>query len=310
MRPPIGAALAAATALAASPTALAKYSPQLSVSLHPATPNTAAAMTTTILQESGESASKTTRVAFPASFGFNGSNSVLDCTAAQEQADACPETSRIGTAQADTAFGPFGGPVFFTEDFRLLVRLRNFAGVGATAIGTFNVLPDGSVESVFDKLPNVPGTRVRLAIEGGEKALLLTPRVCGPHTLRGRFTSHDDEEARAAAQVEIAGCAERPHLSGLRIDSRPGRTRTKLSWRLSEATGSTRIILERLARNEWRRVTTLTGPGSPGRNTLEFTGRIGPRRLPAGRYRFVLTATGPTGLVSHSRRITFRIARR
>ncbi len=123
------AVLVAVALLALPAPALAAYAPRLEVRVDPPTPDTAAALTATLRQEPGESANRREVVRFPPELRFNPGFAVRGCDRAQEAAETCPESSRIGTASAETEFGPFSGPVYLTDDFRTLVFLRGFAGL-------------------------------------------------------------------------------------------------------------------------------------------------------------------------------------
>lgn len=308
---------AAATALVllcgAAP-ASAAYDPRLSVHLDPPRPAAPAALTVALTQRPGESATRSTRVGFPRDFLFNPLFAAAGCRRAQEEAGACPEESRIGRARAETALGTFAGPIHFADDFRLLVFLRGFGGLAnEKLVGYLLVRPDGGYDTVFDAMPDVAATYTELSLEGGPRALALTPRRCGRYALHGRFASHRGEEASPQAEVEITGCA--PTIRRARIKPRrfrAGKGEAVLSWDLSQAAG-TAIDLQRLKRvrqggRRWRRVGSLAAEGRPGANDLPFDGRLAGRPLRPGAYRFVLTAADAGGR-SRPRRVPFRMVR-
>jgi hypothetical protein len=257
----------------------------------------APSVTSILTLPSGNSATSRVSVVYPPDFGFNPGFAVNGCTPAQEQADACPESSRIGTTRGVTALGEFSGPMYLTEDFRLRGYLRGVAGLGAEFEGRFYIGGDGSVETVFDNLPNFQATQAEISVQGGSRGILLTPRRCGRYTVKGTFTSHAGETARRTVPVEISRCAARPVISRLRARPRRFRRRTVLSWRLSQAVPRTSISVQRLGRGGWRELRRLRGPGSAGRNSLRLSGR----RLRPGRYRFVAQAKGRTGMLSRAR---------
>ena len=307
------AVIAVLATLAAAAPASAAYAPQVSVQLDPPAPATAAAMTLTVTQAGDESATRTSRVGFPRDFLFNPGFAATGCASADEQRGTCPDSSRIGSARADTAFGPFQGPIFYSDDFRLLVVLR---GVGGTVeqklVGIFIVRPDGGYDGVFDNLPDVLSTRTELRIEGGARGISLTPRACGAYTLPGRFTSHKGEQASSDARVEISGCPAR--VSGVRASPRalgPGSGVLALRWRLSQPAARTAVVIDRWSRvkRRWRRVGSLDGSGMRGANELRFDASLGGRRLSPGSYRFVLRAADAAGKLSPSRQASFRIGR-
>ena len=313
MRARVIAAAAAAMALGGAAPASAAYAPRMSFVVEPATPRAPAAITATVVQEPGESATRTQRVSFSSEFGFNPGFAVRGCTAAQEEARACPEESRIGTLTSVTGLGTFGGPVYFSEDFRLLIFVRGFAGlVEEKLVGIFVVRPDGGYDSIFDNLPNLAATFAELRMEGGPKTFSLTPKRCGRHLVIGHFTSHNGEEARSEASFEVSGCPT--FVRDLRLSAASFRAvrrssdrkrsgyGTTLIWRLSREASATQVRVERRERGRWRAVGAVTGPGRKGLNSLRFDGRLGGRALPPGRYRFALSAEG--GRVE---RIGFRV---
>lgn len=291
---------AAGAALALAAPAEAAYRPAFSLTLSDGRPAAAPAVTARITQEPGESASRRLAVRYPPQFGFNPGFAVTGCAASQETAGACPEESRVGSSRAVTLLGTFSGPVYLSQDFRLLAYLRGPAGLPEQKLeGKFYVHSDGGIEVVFDDLPNLPATLAETTVEGGSRGLLLTPRRCGSYRVAGSFTGHGGEEARSDVPVEIAGCTQRPVISALRARPRRFRAHTTLRWRLSRAAGRTDVSVQRLAGSRWRELRIVAGPGRIGENRL----RVGSRRLRPGRYRFVLRAIGRDGLASHSRSV-------
>jgi hypothetical protein len=292
--------LVACAALAAVPPVEAAYQPAFSLRMSDTRPASAPAVTATLTQAPGESASRRLAVRFPPQFGFNPDFAVRGCEPAAERADACPESSRIGSSRAVNLLGTFSGPVYLTADFRLLSYLRGLGGaVGQRFEGKLYLGPDGSIEVVFDDLPNFPTTLAETAVDGGSRGLLLTPRQCGRYRVTGSFTSHSDEHVTSDVPVEITGCHARPVILGLRARRPRSGTSTTLSWRLSAPALRTSVSVQRLARSRWREARRLVGPGRRGVNRLRISGR----NLRAGRYRFVLRAVARSGLVSLSRSV-------
>ncbi len=289
----------------------AAYAPQLSARLDPSTPSTPAALTLTLRQQPGESANRTEVVRFPPVFRFNPAFAVVGCSPADENAGACPDTSRIGQASADTQLGQFAGPVFLTQDFRVVIFLHGFAGLVQQKVeGTMRVAPDGWVESVLDNLPPVASTAGEIRLEPGARSLVLTPDRCGSYTIDGRFVSHNGETAASRAAVTISGCESQPQIDLLRARGRRGRI--LVSWVLTDAGSRTAIDLDRRVTARpflrWRRVRSVSAPAPEGAGHVSLGAPQG-RRLGAGRYRVTLTTFGSQGRPADIRRTEVTVPR-
>ena len=275
----------------------AVYAPQLEVRLEPSTPATPAALTAILRQRSGESATRSERVRFPAQFLFNPGSKVSPCTAEQERG-SCPEESRIGTASAQTAFGPFSGPVYLTKDFRFLILLRGAGLVEQKVVGFFQLHPDGSVESIIEDLPNVPATEASLSFEGGPRSLLLTPRACGAYSLQAQFESHAGERANVVAPVQVTGCDTLPRIRLVTTRARrSGRAASvQVTWELTDGGAATIVRIDQARRVgrfiRWRRVRQIRAAARSGRNRVRVAGLTAAGRA---RYRVVLTTFSARG---------------
>ena len=294
------AALVGLAAALCPATAVAAYAPRLEARVDPPTPNTSAALTTTLRQEPGESANRTQVIRFPRELRFNPSFAVAGCRREEEDAGACPESSRIGTASAETELGPFSGPVYLTDDFRTVIFLRGFGGVVESKIvGVIRVAADGSFETVLDDLPAVRSTFAQVRLEAGPRSLILTPARCGTYPVSGRFTSHNDETAASETAIEITGCDTEPRISSVTARSRAGRI--DLAWTLTAAGARTLITLDRRVASRpwdrWRRVATARAGARRGRNALRLRG-AGGRSLRSGVYRLTLTTLSAQGRLS------------
>ncbi len=210
----LAVALVAGLALAAP--ASAAYAPQLAVKIDPATPSTPAAISTTVTQQTGETASKTVVVNFPVGFSANLDVKVATCSQSDADAFNCPAASQLGaaTATASVVVVPLnltGGVYYGGVDAKTrihLIVILNGDPRGPTKIDGFvKINPDGSFTSTFDNLPNVLTTSFTLSLNGGvDKALSLTPDTCGTFTFAGAFTSQNGETAKSSAPVQITGC--------------------------------------------------------------------------------------------------------
>lgn len=304
------AVLAAALCCAAVPaSAHAAYAPRLTIELDTTERAAVPAITSTITQASGESATRSVRLVFPQGYETNLDAQVGSCTAQQESAEACPEASRIGSAEARSGGVPLSGPIAFSAEgnqLRIVVFLQGLGGlVKQKLVGTVEAGSDGRLKTVFDNLPDALVTSVTLSFRGGDRGLVRNPRRCGPVSFRGAFTSHRGEEALAEAPVEITGCASKPAITAAAV--RPSRARAgravRVAWTLSEVTRGTRVIVERRDGRRWHRVVSLVGSGRAGDNRITVRGRL----LRAGTHRVSLRATNAAGIASDPRRVPFRV---
>lgn len=321
----VKAALAAVLCLlATAPAALAAYAPKLQIKVDPATPKTPAALTSTITQASGETANKTVVVTFPTGFTVNANNKVTPCTAAQQQSDSCPPESQVGQATAQTAIGSLTGPVYFESDsgaLALVVYLKGFGGlVNQKLVGNIG-FAGGRLQTTFDNLPNTQTTSFELALQGGDKALSLTPTTCGQSTFDASFTSQNDEKASGQASVDIEGCASTPVVSQVSVSPRKFRSVRKfsdtqragygatVSWTLSEATNGTRITVQKRVKKHWKRAGSFIGTGDAGANHVKWDGRLRKKPLAPGGYRLVVQTTSKAGVNSKPVMAGFSILR-
>jgi hypothetical protein len=300
---PVWMAVAALLAILAAP-AGAAYAPRLEARMDPAAPASPSALTVTVRQQPGESATRSEIVRFPPSFRFNPGFSLSGCTPQQEADSACPDSSRVGLATADTELGAFSGPVFLTGDFRFVIFLRGFGGLVQQKVeGVMRVGPDGWVESVLEGLPPVRATFSQVRLEPGARSLVLTPQACGSYAVQGRFTSHENENVVAPATVDVSGCDTRPDVVAL--TARAVRGRLDVSWVLTQAGARTEIAIERRTSLSpwvrWQPVRAVSAGARQGRNRMVLAGPRG-RRLAPGRYRVTLTTVGPRGALADTRR--------
>ena len=274
--------------LALSTPAAAAYAPKLQITLDPATASKPPAITSVVTQQSGETPSKTVRVSFPVGFSPQLGAKVDSCQPSDEDNGSCPPGTQLGTAHADAAVlglpAAFDGTVHLAgvqgAKFRLVVFLHNPTFGDQKIVGTAAVRPDGGYDTTFDNLPDILVTSFRLALAGGERALLQNPSKCGTFVFHAAFTSQQGEQAAADFPVDISGCAApkpRPlTLSGVRL-ARDGSVRFTLS---APAKGTVTV------KRAGRRVVAKAFTGRAGANRLRT------RRLRPGRYVVAITATG------------------
>ena len=305
------AGLVALLVAAPAGAAHAAYAPQLDVRLDPSTPDAQAAVTITLRQQPGETASRTQVLRYPRDLRFNPAFSVAGCRPAEEEAQACPASSRIGAASAETEFGPVSGDVYLTEDFRTVIFVRGFAGLVQSKIsGEMRVAADGTIETVLDNLPPVRSTFAQVRLEGGSRSLVLAPRRCGAYRVQGTFTSHEGEVATADASFAVSDCDSDPRIDALSARRR-GRS-IAVAWR-GTADGRVQAVLERRTRKRpyerWRRVATAAAASRKGRNKLRLGAPPGTRLRP-GLYRVTVRIASLRGRPMDTERTELLVRRR
>src|SRR4051794_9122352 len=287
----------AGVTLALSAPASAAYAPKLQIALDPATASKPPAITSVVTQQAGETPSKTVKVSFPVGFSPQLGAKVDSCQPADEDNGSCPPSTQLGTAHADASVlglpAAFDGTVHLAgvqgARFRLVIFLHNPTFGDQKIVGSAAVRPDGGYDTTFDNLPDILVTSFRLALAGGEKALLQNPSTCGTFVFHAAFTSQQDEQAAADFPVDITGCAPKAPrplvLSGVKL-ARDGSVRFTLS---APAKGAVTI------KRAGRKVAARAYSGRAGAN------RVRTRRLRPGRYVVAITATGVDGKVLRRR---------
>jgi hypothetical protein len=154
------------------------FGPKLSISLTGATRRTGhPALRAILTSRPGEANIARTSVTLPSSTILDNSNIQNPCTRVQFAASACPESSRIGTARADSPLlaQPLQGPVYLRSSSNKLPDLV------ADLRGQIDIELAGRIDSVkkrlrttFTSVPDVPVSRFSLELEGGKDKGLLS----------------------------------------------------------------------------------------------------------------------------------------
>jgi hypothetical protein len=290
------AVLAVVVAVLAAAPSRAAYTPRLDVSIDPSAAATPTALTATVTQAAGEDASRTIAVQAPAGFGV-GTLPTSACDPGEEAAGACPESSRLGSADVVTGAGFYSGGVYFgglSDGRPKLVVLLSNGGLLPSPItieGFVDARPDGYV-ATFDNLPNVTATSLTLRFSGAPRALLTTPARCGDYPFVGRFTSQRGAQVESRSTVTVDGCTQvPPQISSVAVAPRIARAghAAMLSFTLSED-AAVEVNARRVGHRTMRPVGQLAGKA--GTNALPIT----TRGWRPGAYLLELQATDPTGL--------------
>jgi hypothetical protein len=169
----------------------------------------------------------TAKVILPEGAGLNPSvaNGLEPCTDEQfkkgtDDPVECPESSKIGTVEVDTAAldQDLGGDVYVAQplsddptsgnQFRIFIHAFNDRyGVNVRLIG--NVFPNletGQLTVVVPNNPQAPFNSFKVHLNGGPRGAVTSPGTCGPHTVTGLFTpwSRPDEEVRDDAEFTLS----------------------------------------------------------------------------------------------------------
>jgi len=164
----------------------------------------------------GESDLRRAVVRLPAGLRVNPSaaDGLQGCSPAQvglhSAADAtCPDGSRVGSLEIATPLlaAPLEGSVYLAgphdNPFDSLLAVYLVArgpGLIVKLAGRVETDPlSGQVTAVFDELPQLPFSAVRLSFDGGPRAVLVNPPLCGSYAAGGDFTSWSGAEVSVSA---------------------------------------------------------------------------------------------------------------
>ncbi len=223
-----------AVALLAPAASLGAYAPKLAVKINPTNaPDSPIAFDSIVTQSGDEEPTASARVHFPRGVAFSVAalGRTQACTPAQRDSNACPDGSRLGTANASTAVGNLTGGVYLGEAATIYIFLKNptLALIGKepgpiTAKTEFR--PDGGTDTVLDNLPtDITATSFELALDGPPRSVLNSPQVCGTLPFSADFVSKSGVKATSKTSVTFTGCPPvAPEITRLRLS----RTRVTL----------------------------------------------------------------------------------
>jgi hypothetical protein len=293
--------LVAGLALAGS--ASATYAPKLAVSIDPATPRSAVAITTTVTQAADETASKTVSVKFPDDWGTV-KNQLTACTDADAQTAKCPDSSRMGSAEArNPLLGTLSGPVNLGQvkggTFKIWVYLNN-AVLHQIVQGVVEINAQGQFQSTFDGLPDVLTTFFQLKLDGPPRSLAQTGFGCGDRLFGADFTSQKGEKASATAAVTISGCPDRPPIvSGITLSKVLPAKGAKLAFGMDVPA---EVVVTVVKKGVAKPLQSVNLAGRQGTNKLKGIGK----GLKKGKYRLIIKATDSGGQV-RTKKLSFRV---
>jgi hypothetical protein len=136
--------------------------------------------------------------------------------------------------------------------------------------------------------------------------------VADPTLLPGQRTSFSFNSSEAG----LAVLTVQKQVPGLKMRIRgrlrcvpQTRKRLRALRKIAGSDAAFRRLLRRRRCTAYKRIGSIRQTVSPGRNTINFNGRIAGRRLRPGRYRAMLRITDSAGNVSRVERIRFRVLR-
>jgi hypothetical protein len=185
---------------------------------------------------------RSARVTLPAGMGLNPSaaDGLEACTDAQfgkgtRNPIACPAASRIGTVAVDTPpllDGSLSGPVYVGQQlsrdpasgdqYRIFVAAESARyDISARLLGRVSADPQtGQLTTTFDEaplggvpipgLPQVPFKSFEVEFNGGPKAPLTSPSICGPHTTASQMTPWSSAQGTGPAGTDEGPSGDPP----------------------------------------------------------------------------------------------------
>ena len=162
-------------------------------------------------EKQDSSVTREARVSLPVGMGINpaAANGLQTCTEGQfrklsaSPGTDCPPASKIGTVEVASPPLPEGtlaGDVYVGEqlsrdpasgqEYRIFIDAESARyGITLRLIGNVSADPrTGQLTTTISETPQVPFTSFALRFDGGPRAVLSSPPICGPNTAGGQFT--------------------------------------------------------------------------------------------------------------------------
>jgi hypothetical protein len=239
----IGATLTSVASLTASPTTPFQatgcdklaFAPKTKIALTGATQTGDGkhpGVDATVTQAAGQANIKQVQVTLPLSLALDPDNAQALCEFADGLRGACPETSVIGTATAQTPLLPheLKGKVYFVKGVRqsktgalirtlptLLVQLHGDVDLDIRAATTVDA--KSRLVTTFAPIPDAAVSSFRLKLNGGKHGILVVTQgkdVCsGAQKASQVAAGHNGKELKSTVTLG-APCAAAPKVSGVR----------------------------------------------------------------------------------------------
>lgn len=237
-------------------------------------------LTATVQSTLGQANLRAVTVTLPLSLALDPSNSQHVCSVAASVADACPASTRIGSATVDTPLldAPLTGSVYLVQGIRtgpqgqqirtlptLLVTLRGQIALDLRA--QTSVDSRGRLVTTFPAVPDAAFSRFTLRIGGGRHGILVVTgrgrSICTGVQSAWSVLDAQSGAARARAVAISTPCPDRVRIDSTRVRGRTVRLRVTVP-------GAGRVLIGgsglRTVRRSARR-----------RNTISVVLRLTPR---------------------------------
>ena len=175
---------------------------------------------TTITQGGEEAGQSSVTVGLPPILGVDLTQLGRACTVEQAASRSCPDTAKVGSVEAATPLlaQPLTGAVYLAS--------RGPAALPGLTIQLDDPIPlrlEGSVEltpeglkTTFTGLPDVPLSRFRLDLAGGEQGVFqLASDLCvaDPPPVTAAFVAQSGKTAAETKALAVAGCTDPPRVA-------------------------------------------------------------------------------------------------
>jgi hypothetical protein len=179
-------------------------------------------LTATVAQRESEAGLRSAQVALPTGVALQASNAESLCEKADAARDACPKTSIVGSATAETTIlgRKLFAPVYFVKGTRRTASGKEVAtlptlyvplagdGVRVNLRGETSV-SHGRLVTTFGSIPDQPITTFTLNIDGGKRGIIAATRDLCAGRLRAsaRFSGWNGKKAPTRRPVIATACA-------------------------------------------------------------------------------------------------------
>ncbi|HEY8582347.1 MAG TPA: hypothetical protein VIL49_05345, partial [Capillimicrobium sp.] len=198
------------------------FSPAMDLSADRPAPDRGLGLRVALRQDPGEARMRQVTLVLPPGLGARLEGPIQHpCPEAEFARDACPDASRVGTAEAATPVLPglLTAPIHLVANPdgalpRLGVRLRS-GPVAVDLLGEVSFDGRGRLVTVFDGIPDVPIERFALTLERGRQAVLAGASLCrGRKRAALRVIAHSGHVVDVRVPLAVERCPARSARRG------------------------------------------------------------------------------------------------